>query len=243
MIPPGDPSHAPAVMFTTCWTVVLEAGGAGAGAGTALEQLCARYWPPVFGFFVRSGLDRAEAEDETQEFFAQLLRREGLAKVDPAHGRFRSFLLACLKHHMASLVRDRTRQKRGGGVAPVSLDARIADDIAGAPDVEPEAAYDRHWADAVMQNTSSRLEAEYRAAGRAERFAVLRDYLMWDGGELSGEELAAKLGESVTAVRSAIYRLRRRFALLIREEVAATLGPGEDVEEEVRYLARVLGRG
>ena len=57
---------------------------------------------------------------------------------------------------------------------------------------------------------------------------------------LSGRELAAKLGESETAVRSAIYRMRRRFARLMREQIAATLAPGEDVEEEVRYLARVL---
>ena len=49
-----------------------------------------------------------------------------------------------------------------------------------------------------------------------------------------------RLGESENTVRSAIYRMRRRFARLMREQIAVTLAPGEDVEEEVRYLARVL---
>ena len=43
-------------------------------------------------------------------------------------------------------------------------------------------------------------------------------------------------------------RMRLRFILAgtpeetrrMREQIAATLAPGEDVEEEVRYLARVL---
>ena len=187
-------------------------------------------------------MERATAEDETQEFFACLLRREGLAGMDPGKGRFRSFMLACLKNHMTSALRRGSAQKRGSGVAAVPLDAEMADGIAAAvaAAAEPESAYDRQWAEAVMQQTQGRLEAEYRAAGRGGRFAVLRDYLMWDGGESTGRELAEKLGESESAVRSAIYRMRRRFGLLLREEIAGTLGPGEDVEEELHYLARIL---
>ena len=124
----------------------------------------------------------------------------------------------------------------------VTLDTGLADRIASGAEASeaPEAAYDRHWAESVIQHTSLRLEAEYKAAGRGARFAALREFLMWDGGELSGRELAERLGESETAVRSAIFRLRRRFGLLLREEVAGTLGPGEDVDEEVRYMARIL---
>ena len=235
-------SASPAYMLTTCWSVVLEAGRQGPEGGAALDQLCRRYWPAVFGFFVRSGFDRADAEDETQEFFATLLRREGLAGVAPEKGRFRSFLLTCLKNHMATALRRGTRQKRGGGSPVVTLDTGLADRIASGAEASeaPEAAYDRHWAESVIQHTSLRLEAEYKAAGRGARFAALREFLMWDGGELSGRELAERLGESETAVRSAIFRLRRRFGLLLREEVAGTLGPGEDVDEEVRYMARIL---
>lgn len=229
-------------MHTTCWSVVLEASRQGENAAGALEQLCRLYWPAVFGYLIRSGMSREAAEDETQDFFADLLRREGLAGVSPEKGRFRSFLLACLKNHLANARRDEARMKRGSGQATVPLDEVLAGGIAreavAAP--EPEAAYDRHWAEAVMQQTNTRLAAEYAAAGRAERFVALREYLMWDGGENSGRELAARLGESETALRSAIYRMRRRFARLMREEIAATLAPGEDVDEEVRYLARVL---
>lgn len=230
-------------MHTTCWTVVLEAAGEGAGAGAALEHLCRRYWPPVYGFFLRSGLDRASAEDETQEFFARLLRREGLAGADPRHGSFRAFMLACLRHHRATFFRERSAQKRGGGNAPLELSDKLLEDAALAtPELEPEAAYDRQWADTLMELAAARLAEEYKAAGRMERFSVLREYLMWDGGELSGRELAGRLGESETAVRSAIFRLRRRFAVLLREEVQSTLGPGENADEELRYLTRVLAQ-
>ncbi len=244
MNPADANSGSPAVMHTTCWTVVLAAGGGGEAAGDALELLCRRYWQPVFGFFIRCGLDRAAAEDETQEFFACLLRRDGLSTVDPEKGRFRAFLLACLKFHMTSVLRHGSRQKRGGGQAVLSLDAALADGIAlAAVDApEPEAAYDRQWAENVMHQTSERLRMEYDAAGRGARFTVLRDYLMWDSGEASGAALAEQLRESETAVRSAIFRMRRRFGLLLREEIAGTLGPGEDVEEELRYLARVMAR-
>ena len=242
-MPPADPLPADArVMHTTCWSVVLEASRHGEHAASALEQLCRLYWPAVFGYLIRSGMEREAAQDETQDFFADLLRREGLAGVGPEKGRFRSFLLACLKNHLANARRDEARLKRGGGQSPLPLDDAMAGGIAReaitAP--EPEAAYDRQWAEAVMQQTQARLAAEYAAAGRPERFAALREYLMWDGGDDSGRLLAARLGESETAVRSAIYRMRRRFARLMREEIAATLASGEDVDEEVRYLARVL---
>ena len=241
----ASPESLPAdarVMHTTCWTVVLEASRPGEESASALEQLCRLYWPAVFGYLIRSGMNRETAQDETQDFFADLLRREGLAGVSPGKGRFRSFLLACLKNHLSNARRHEARQKRGGGQLLVPLDEALASGIAidAVSAAEPEAAYDRQWAETVMQQTHARLGAEYAAAGRAERFAVLREYLMWDGGESSGRELAARLGESENTVRSAIYRMRRRFARLMREQIAATLAPGEDVEEEVRYLARVL---
>src|SRR5688572_16517357 len=118
--PPDD-----RVMHTTCWTVVLEAARQGEESAGALEQLCRRYWPAVFGYLIRSGMETEAAQDETQDFFADLLRREGLAGVSPEKGRFRSFLLACLKNHLANARRDDARQKRGGGQALLALDGVV----------------------------------------------------------------------------------------------------------------------
>jgi RNA polymerase sigma-70 factor (ECF subfamily) len=51
---------------------------------------------------VRSrGLDQESAKDLTQGFFARLLERNYLAQVQRENGRFRSFLLASLKHFLS----------------------------------------------------------------------------------------------------------------------------------------------
>ena len=42
---------------TTHWSVVLEAGGAGASARSALETLCRNYWYPLYVFVRRRGYD------------------------------------------------------------------------------------------------------------------------------------------------------------------------------------------
>ena len=68
-----------------------------------------------------------EAEDLTQEFFARLLGPHFLADVDRRKGKFRSFLLAALKHFLSD-QRDRDRaQKRGGGQIVLSLDSLDAE--------------------------------------------------------------------------------------------------------------------
>ena len=38
----------------------------------------------------------------------------------------------------------------------------------------------------------------------------------------------------------AVHRFRKRFRVLFREEVQQTLMEGEDLDEEMRYVARVL---
>src|SRR5690242_16345019 len=82
---------------STNWTIVLAAGKQGsAEAQRALESLCRTYWYPLYAFVRRMGHQAHDAEELTQEFFARLLLRNDLARVDPAKGKFRSFLLkAC----------------------------------------------------------------------------------------------------------------------------------------------------
>jgi len=37
-----------------------------------------------------------------------------------------------------------------------------------------------------------------------------------------------------------VYRLRQRYRQLLHEEIASTLGEGDTVEDELRYLFAVL---
>src|SRR5258708_249384 len=113
----GDPITGPSMFHTTHWTVVMAARQEDDGkvAQEALASLCSTYWYPLYAFIRRQGSSPHEAEDLTQEFFFRFLERHGLANVKPAAGKFRSFLLACLKHFLAN-ERERARaQRRGGG--------------------------------------------------------------------------------------------------------------------------------
>ncbi|MCA9086777.1 MAG: sigma-70 family RNA polymerase sigma factor, partial [Planctomycetaceae bacterium] len=56
-------------------------------------------------------------------------------------------------------------------------------------------------------------------------------------------DAAARLGLSPEAVRVAVHRLRRRYRVLLREEISLTTAAGDDVDEELRSLFRAIQRG
>lgn len=235
---------------TTRWTLVLEAARHGetdtdSTARRALAGLCARYRPPLLAHALRRGLAPADAEDAVQGFFAALLRLESLATVEPSRGRFRTWLLAGLNHHLADL-RDRDRaQKRGAQFRP-ALDAdahREALDGAADPGPAPDLAFDRAWALALLQAVTDRLRAEQAAAGRAAHFDALAPCLAGRDAEAPHAALAARLGLSEPALRVALHRLRQRYRQLLREEIAHTVARPEDIDDELRHLIAAVSAG
>ncbi len=231
----------------THWSVVLAAGHAGAPQSTAaLERLCRAYWPPLYAFVRRRGHNPEEAQDLTQEFFARFLKRNDLVTSSPEKGRFRSFLLAAMKHFLANEWHRGQCRKRGGGQVLVSLDAEPAEaryQVEIAETATPESAFERHWAFTVLDQTMGRLREEYAAAGRREIFDLLKETLSGEKRATPRAELAATCGVSVGTVDVAVHRLRRRYGELLREEIARTVEQPNDVADEIRHLKAVLGRG
>jgi RNA polymerase sigma factor (sigma-70 family) len=228
----------------THWSVVLAAGSQESPhASQALETLCRAYWYPLYAFVRRQGYDAHAAEDLTQGFFAHLLEHKALSKVDPGKGKFRSFLLASLNNFLNN-ERDKTqRLKRGGGAEIFSLDAEPAEERYQSEPVHgesPEKLFERRWAQAVVEQVATQLTREFAAAGQAARFEVLKDFLMGDPRNTSYDEAAERLALSVSAMTSAIHRMRVRFRELFRAEIANTVGSPDEVDEEIRYLAARL---
>ena len=107
---------------------MLAAGrGSSQQAGVALEELCRTYWYPLYAYVRRQGHSREDAEDLTQGFFARLLEKNYLEGVASDKGKFRAFLLVAVKRFLANEWDRANRQKRGGGVMPLSLDWQDAD--------------------------------------------------------------------------------------------------------------------
>ena len=122
---PGYRSREVTNFSPTHWSVVLAAAGRADSthARDALEKLCRNYWLPIYVFVRRQGHSPHDAQDLTQEFFARLLEKNYLAGVQREKGRFRSFLLASVKHFLANEWDKANAQKRGGGQVPISIDA------------------------------------------------------------------------------------------------------------------------
>ncbi|MGO8691817.1 MAG: RNA polymerase sigma factor [Thermoguttaceae bacterium] len=239
---PG-PSRA-AGFAATHWTVVLAAarGEEPSRAAAAMTELCRTYWYPLYAFLRRRGHEAHEAEDLTQEFFARLLGPHFLAAVDRRKGKFRSFLLAALKHFLSD-QRDRDRaQKRGGGQVVLSLDRLDAETRYArepAQDLTPEKMFEKQWALSILERVLSRLHDELLGEGKAALFEALKDTLTGAGAG-GYAALGGRLGMSEGAVKVAAHRLRRRYRALLRAEIAQTVAGPDEVEDEIRYLLACL---
>ena len=230
--------------MTTHWSLVVSAGGNDTThARNALEKLCRAYWFPIYAFVRRQGHSPHDAQDLTQGFFARLLGKKYLAGADPVKGRFRSFLLASLKHFLANEW-DKTRaQKRGGGQILIPIDVATAETSCGidpADNVTAEKIFERRWALTLLEQVLRRLRAEYVSDGRGNLFEQLKPTLTEASRSVRYAEIAAQMGTSEGAVKAAVHRLRLRYREVLRAEIADTVaGPGE-VEDEIRNLFAAL---
>jgi RNA polymerase sigma factor (sigma-70 family) len=230
---------------TTHWSVVLAAGRAdGTRARRALDELCRTYWPPLYAFARRRGYSADDAQDLTQEFFARLLSSRDLGRVDPAKGRFRSFLLASMKNFLANEWHKAHAQKRGGGVAPIPIDANSAEEWyrrEPADEVTPERLFERRWALTLLQDAVAGLQRDYAAAERRALFDELKETITGELPASAYPDIARRLGMSEGGVKVAAHRLRARYRARLRAEVARTVAISEEIDEELRFLLSALG--
>lgn len=227
----------------TSWSLVLRARGDNEiGRQRALGDLCAAYWYPLYAFLRRSGRGVEDAQDLAQDFFARLMDGTLLAGANPAKGKFRTLLLTALKNMDANAWNAAQAQKRGGGAEVVPLDVALAEDRwqAEPTGVGADAAFDRAWADTVMDRASSQLQAEYVAGGKTALFSELFPRLNGGGTADGLAAVADRLGMSEAAVKMALSRMRPRYADALRAEIAQTVGSHGDVQEELRYLLTVF---
>jgi DNA-directed RNA polymerase specialized sigma24 family protein len=236
---------------TTRWTQVLATRGESPEARQALRDLCDLYYGPVEAFVGRYRSGHDDARDLTHAFFAKLLEGNSLSGAEPTRGRFRSYLLGAVKHFLADQNDRRLTEKRGSGRSPQSLDAppgpnrpdieaRVPLDVADPHGFPPDCFFDHQWALAIVEKAMNGLEAESQAAGEAERFAVLRRWLIADDDHTDAALAARSLELSAGAFKAAVHRLRKRFRQLVKNQIAATLDGPEALQGELDYLIQAL---
>lgn len=243
---PGTLREGGASFATTHWSVIAASALDDDVAQAALTQLCRDYWPPLYSFVRRCGHSPEDAQDIVQGFFTYLLETRAHAKADRARGKFRSFLLASLKHYMADTWDREHAVKRGGNYQFVLLDEELeaveaaqASEPAGSR-LDDEQYYNRHWAAALVRHALEKVRAEFGNGPKERLFEGLKPFLTGGARLPAHEEVATELEMPVETLRSHLARLRARYRALLREEVARTISPADNIDEELRHLRSVL---
>ncbi len=242
--PSSGPTHGSDGFATTEWTSILEAAHADSETSRqAFARIYERYWYPVYAYVRRRGHTPPEAEDIAQGFFLRLIEKDVFSGLSREGGRFRAFIITCLGNYLANEWNRGRALKRGGYAVTVSLDAEAAETRYGLEPAHaetPELLFERQWALSLLNGATERVAREAESDGRKALFEAVRPHLVGDVQAAGYPLIGERCGMSEGAVRVAVHRFRRRFGELLRLEVARTLGPQGDVEEELRHLIGVL---
>ena len=182
--------------------------------------------------------------DFVHDLFARFLEKDHLAGVSPDRGRFQSYLLASVNHLLAGEWQRNHRQKRGGGVPHVALDALEAEQryaLEPADNQSPEQHFDRRWALSLLERVFGDLRREWAGAGKESVFDTLRPLVFGEAPE-DYAAVARALATSEGAARVAVHRLRQQYRDRLRSEIRQTLAGPAVLEDELRHLLAALRR-
>lgn len=222
---------------TTRWSLIVSAASGSSQARGALEDLCRAYRAPVLAYVQRrvGGLD--QANDLTQAFFTFFLERRLQSVADPTRGRFRGFLLACVRNFLNEQHASANSLRRGGG--GIEVDPEVLHTLASGD--SPELAFDREFALTLLARALERLRQDARQHGRQGLFDALRPFLTENPDANEYQQLAEQLGMRRNTVAVAIHRLRHRLRDMVRAEIADAVASPDMVEEELEALRGVIG--
>ena len=215
--------------MSTVWTMVFEAHGGEADAATAaMAGLALRYSGVVYRYLLGAVRDPDAAAELSQEFALRILRG-AFRHADPSRGRFRDYLKTALIH----LVDDYRAAQRSRP-RPLPRNEPVSPTPAGP---ETEVDFLESWRAELLDRTWKALAAAQPMYHAVLLFRVENPDVP---SPRMAEELGARLGTSLRPdqVRKALQRSHAKFAELLIDEVAITLGEPsrEELAEELREV-------
>jgi RNA polymerase sigma-70 factor (ECF subfamily) len=217
--------------ISTQWTLIRRAHQGVSSAVTAAQhELMQRYCGAAYRYLLGALRDQDTAEELFQEFALRFVRGDFQA-ASPDRGRFRDYVKTALIH----LVTDHHRRRQA---APGPLPDQYAAPRDSEDQLhEADAPFIPSWREELINHAWKTL-----AAMQSTYHAVL--LLHVENPDLSSaaiaERLGAEQGRPMTAgnLRVTLHRARERYADLLVEEVARSLGAptGEELVEELRQL-------
>jgi len=209
----------------------------------AIEAITLAYWRPVYKYVrMKWNINREDAADFTQEFFAHLLEKEFLNSYDSRKGRLRTFLRTCADRLFMNQMRDCKRLKRGGGSPHCSLDFEQAErELATVPSSEsPEARFDKEWVRSLFALGLQRFRASCASGGKMIQFELFELYdLEDDDPKPSYSQLAAKFGLATTDVTNYLAFARREFRRCVLDQLREMTATDQEFRREAQTLLGV----
>ena len=206
----------------------------------AQESLAAIYWPAIYAHIrLVHRQQAADAEDLTQGFFVDALRRDLFARYDASRARFRTYVRTCVDSYVANSIQAATRQKRGGGASFVSIDrADVEAGVATAVESDPDQIFQREWIRSVFSAAVGRLRERFHAAQRDVHLAVFERYDLADStmARPTYAALAEEHGIPVTQVTNWLAATRREYRTIVLETLRDLTASEEEFRDEAREL-------
>jgi RNA polymerase sigma factor (sigma-70 family) len=211
--------------------------GDAAERARGLQALFSVYWRPVYSYLrLRWRKPHEEAADLAQEFFAELLENELLARFDPSRARLRTWLRVCIDGMVGNHDKAASRQKRGGASAYFDFEGAREELEKHAGTAESaESLFEKEWARGVFAIALDRLRGECSKAGKGDHFALLEQYDLADARPTYAE-LAARSGIALTDVTNRLFRVRRELRRLVLDVLREMTVNEEEFREEARAL-------
>lgn len=245
MTPGTDP---PAQFPPTQWELVLAAAATSdrptqcLRAREAVNELFTIYRCPIVEF-CKVQFQRRDAEDIAQEFLAKMGHGTFLSRVDKRKGKFRTVLLAELKHFIFDLLDREKAAKRGGGFEFESLPDELGSGL--LPDehgISPDVYFDMAWAKVLVNRALGRLHQAYSKRGQREAFEILRPFLTSKAVGTDAQNAARALRISIPELHVNIHRFCKECGELLRQEVARTVNAPHEIDAELRHLVNLLSQ-
>ncbi|MEL7499340.1 MAG: hypothetical protein AAFN77_17160 [Planctomycetota bacterium] len=221
----------------TLWSVVHRAHDSKElSAAEAQDRLLRRYDGAIRRYLFGAVRDHDLADELFQQFAYRFVNGE-FKSVDPAKGRFRSFVKTILFRMVATHFRKQGRSKEKAVGEQLQLNEPI-DNRVESPDHQMDELFLQSWREEVLNQTWAALE-DYEIGGGGPYYTVLT--IRVENPSLDSQELAdvisAKTGKSATAgsARVLVHRSRDKFANLLIDMVANSLVEATDeaIEEEL----------
>ena len=220
-------------------TSVTLLNAAHSGDEVALNELCNRYWYPLYAWLWKTHLARSEADaqDFVQGFFEKMLERNALTNHRPEKGRFRTYLLACLKNHVIDLKRKHVPSTPNADEATQDYLENVL--ASGSAD----AAFEKAWARDIMESALQRLRREWHETGQSEFFDAVAPYLEGVRNEGGLESIGERFWLSHANTRIKVHRLKKQLRDALTPLILAELpdtAPAAEREAEIHRFSEAL---